>query len=760
MNFNYILSTGDSSITGSSYSLFNSNQNAFEQNDYSSNRYFMLDGDGNVKDNLFYFDSEIIQGGFTSLLFLNSQALAEGGFEITTGRNKYYYNITGSGNYALDLENSENKIIFDADVPTSNSSIIHYSKRDFSEPFIQEKTGVSVGSWDDSLSDLLISIDAVDETSVSEFEEKYLLFFNGQKMVDFYQNSDLDSTTGALFAVPKKENTNDIYGSTVDLYGSGFVEGQVDFYLNGMNQDPEDYLQLYTGISMIETGVSSSISIVTQSTDNFLVGEELNLERTDQVSVETTIEEAEPIHGIEEEEDIFEAGDTIDTTVIGAASRRFKRAKEQFVTIPSDSLISFGDGINDSDFSIAFWVKLPQNGKFFLQKGRHKKEEYALSVYTGYVEFEIYDDDTFQNRIGAKTLSGISSNIWNHIAVTYDGTEDKDGIKIYINGISYTCKKSEKGSYSFSNNLGGNLDIGAGYPDLRILQRFSDCKVADLRVYNYELTSANVSDLSDYTNATDPTPSPVLWLFRNEDSLEDHSGNDLDAVEGNPLSSSFFSTDGPFVPFSLKTDLYEWWENGESTGKRSVATIGAPQATIVGPNSLNAWTQSAVGSTTYNPSSLPNEPKTFAVIWRADTGTDLDSILGEFLTQEGQKTHFKLETYKSNDNIRVQHNHDSSYPIYRKFSNFDLNGGELNRGEWNTMVYTVYDSGQIKFWVNGEIISYSFYEQSILSSASESFIKLSENVSFAVCVVSKREWSQTDVDNFHNDGNFVKYSDF
>ena len=47
----------------------------------------------------------------------------------------------------------------------------------------------------------------------------------------------------------------------VDVYGSGFIEHQLDLYLNGLEQETSDILQLYTGVYTIETGVETSFTI-------------------------------------------------------------------------------------------------------------------------------------------------------------------------------------------------------------------------------------------------------------------------------------------------------------------------------------------------------------------------------------------------------------------------------------------------------------------------------------------------------------------
>ena len=45
-----------------------------------------------------------------------------------------------------------------------------------------------------------------------------------------------------------------------DVYGSGFIEKRTVFYINGINQSAEQYLELYTGVSIIKTGFDATLS--------------------------------------------------------------------------------------------------------------------------------------------------------------------------------------------------------------------------------------------------------------------------------------------------------------------------------------------------------------------------------------------------------------------------------------------------------------------------------------------------------------------
>ena len=99
--------------------------------------------------------------------------------------------------------------------------------------------------------------------------ENYDVFLNGQKLK--YSEQPDYGTTGHLFAIPKKDKINEVFSDEPDLFGSGFVEHHVDFYLNGMEQDPQDFLQTYTGVYMIETGVNSSFTLTSEEIETYVL---------------------------------------------------------------------------------------------------------------------------------------------------------------------------------------------------------------------------------------------------------------------------------------------------------------------------------------------------------------------------------------------------------------------------------------------------------------------------------------------------------
>jgi hypothetical protein len=269
MNFNYILSTGSVSIADSQVNILERNQESFPQEDYSTTQYLSLGADGALRNNLFHFDGAIVTGDNCSLLSLNSQTILEGEINITTGQNKYYYSVNGTGDYSVDFENSNGRIVFHSSINIENTDVLFYDKRDQSNPFVRNKVNVGGSTWYDEMQYLIADINAQDATaSFQEMIEKYNVFLNGQKITD-ESSTTLDEVTGKLFAIKKNQLTQELIGISGETYGNPFIEHQVDFYINGMEQDHRDFLQTYTGVYTIETGVNNSIGLIQQETESY-----------------------------------------------------------------------------------------------------------------------------------------------------------------------------------------------------------------------------------------------------------------------------------------------------------------------------------------------------------------------------------------------------------------------------------------------------------------------------------------------------------
>ena len=91
----------------------------------------------------------------------------------------------------------------------------------------------------------------------------YTVSSNGLFPKYSFSNLQVEILTGygKIFAIPKKEKIKEVTGLTPDIYAQPFVENQTNFYINGMEQDKNIYLELFTGVTMIKTGLSASIKL-------------------------------------------------------------------------------------------------------------------------------------------------------------------------------------------------------------------------------------------------------------------------------------------------------------------------------------------------------------------------------------------------------------------------------------------------------------------------------------------------------------------
>jgi hypothetical protein len=61
-------------------------------------------------------------------------------------------------------------------------------------------------------------------------------------------------------AYKKKPKTTSITGSIADITGQPFIESRNNLYLNGIQEFQNSYLELFTGVNMIEMGFDAEIS--------------------------------------------------------------------------------------------------------------------------------------------------------------------------------------------------------------------------------------------------------------------------------------------------------------------------------------------------------------------------------------------------------------------------------------------------------------------------------------------------------------------
>ena len=167
-------------------------------------------------------------------------------------------------------------------------------------------------------------------------------------------------------------------------------------------------------------------------------------------------------------------------------------------------------------FSISAWVKRAGTGideaivSKMLSFGSNRG--YLLSFgNTNVVKFVLRNSDTASNRLFVDSTLTITDTNWHHILITYNGSSNVSGIKIYIDGVSDTVTTS--GTLSLTTISSAPFNIGARNSD----SLFANAEIDEVAVFNTALTELEVKKIyySTETGKTadlnDLTTPPVKW---------------------------------------------------------------------------------------------------------------------------------------------------------------------------------------------------------------------------------------------------------
>jgi len=143
-----------------------------------------------------------------------------------------------------------------------------------------------------------------------------------------------------------------------------------------------------------------------------------------------------------------------------AQATDFTASPLRYLEVSNRTDLSFGNGTQDSPFSISVWVNLDtlSNNRIFSKSGTSGAYEYLLGVDgSGKLSFILYDDN------GANSIRVTGSDMtswvgkWCHVAATYDGSGNSAGLKSWLNGVNVSSSGSTNGTYVAM----ANFDVAA-----------------------------------------------------------------------------------------------------------------------------------------------------------------------------------------------------------------------------------------------------------------------------------------------------------
>ena len=164
----------------------------------------------------------------------------------------------------------------------------------------------------------------------------------------------------------------------------------------------------------------------------------------------------------------------------------------EYVSVQDSEVLSFGDGTDDTPFSLEAWIKMDDAQKFqIFAKGVYfSTTEYIMEVNNDKkLRLNIYDDGEANLQITSYETV-LNTGVWIHVCATYDGrggSSANSGIKLYVNGSSVTVDTSvTHGTYEAMHNEGGDLHIGRNDSD------YAKGLIDEPRIYSKELSASEV----------------------------------------------------------------------------------------------------------------------------------------------------------------------------------------------------------------------------------------------------------------------------
>ncbi|MCA9390286.1 LamG domain-containing protein, partial [candidate division WWE3 bacterium] len=166
---------------------------------------------------------------------------------------------------------------------------------------------------------------------------------------------------------------------------------------------------------------------------------------------------------------------------------------DEYVDLADQPEFSFTDGSGtDLPFSLSFWIKNSTNAYIISKRQVGGVNEYSVSTDSSrLVTFELVASSGAY--INTKTDAGYPTSTWTLVTVTYDGSETSAGMNIYFNGVLQASTDGGAGGYTGMSDTTAKLTLGGRLDTGTTLYNDMNGYIDDFRIYNYELSQAQVN---------------------------------------------------------------------------------------------------------------------------------------------------------------------------------------------------------------------------------------------------------------------------
>jgi hypothetical protein len=338
-----------------------------------------------------------------------------------------------------------------------------------------------------------------------------------------------------------------------------------------------------------------------------------------------------------------------------------------------------------------------------------------LLLFNQKVRLYITDTTGFDVEI-KETNATINLNSWYHICATYNGvggSNARNGINIYVNGVLQSATGLSFGNYTAMSNTTQPVEIAKSFLG------FSESTIDETAIFNTELTSAQVLEIYNNGRPKDLTTfsgtAPISWWRLGENAyFQDTTLVLPNSITGAPNGQA--STNNLEM---ISADAPGTYANGVGTNLAILDRVGDAPLSISNsqsynmiPSDISPYVPKYVGKQIANNFSMTFDGVNDYI--NVSTNSSLNFGTGDLTYSIWVKADFSssnryfigtaTDPTSNNGGIAIG-THSSQYPSWRVwFSGTMFNTGTaaVADGQWHHLVLTR-SSGTVQVYVDGQV---------------------------------------------------------
>ena len=169
-----------------------------------------------------------------------------------------------------------------------------------------------------------------------------------------------------------------------------------------------------------------------------------------------------------------------------------------FVEVADDDVFSFTDGANDLPFSVQAWIMIDDvtadEGSIVGKFNGNVASEWLFWQDNGKLRVNLYTTKSTKYIRNTTNNIVLSDDTWHHVAATYDGSKDKDELKLYVDGaLVASFPEASVGGNVYTGMVNQNTAVRIGGDVSNALE--FEKKITNVALFNKELTATEIAEL-------------------------------------------------------------------------------------------------------------------------------------------------------------------------------------------------------------------------------------------------------------------------